>query len=202
MINRLARKAATFFCEAGVYNKEEKNIYTYGFELLISSTINIFLISIISSLIDETIGVNAVLPFCLAFIPLRITAGGFHARSHISCISGFCAIYIICSILTRFITPQHCLVFGVITIVFASATIIALAPVQAKNKDIPTSVRVSQRKRSLICIILQSSVIIPFLFLCREGISATILYYFCAGIFVASFLLVLGAIGLKYGNNA
>lgn len=84
MIAKLAKSTAYFFVEKQVVKKEDEEVYAYGMELLYSSILNIVLAVIIA------VATNTVFPtlaFLITFIILRQYIGGYHAKTHLGCMS-------------------------------------------------------------------------------------------------------------------
>lgn len=82
MLHYLAVKCTDILKEKDVIQNEKEKIYIYGFELLGSFVLSIVSILIWSSILGYC---DAVLVFLLFFIPIRITAGGYHAKTYGSC---------------------------------------------------------------------------------------------------------------------
>lgn len=82
MLNYLSRSITDFLLLKETIKTEEKEIYIYGVQLIISSIIN-FLICIITSLLFGEL-LNGLI-FFVAFSSLRKFTGGFHSRSFLIC---------------------------------------------------------------------------------------------------------------------
>lgn len=82
MLNYLSRSITDFLLLKEIIKTEEKEIYIYGVQLIISSIIN-FLICIITSLLFGEL-LNGLI-FFVAFSSLRKFTGGFHSRCLLIC---------------------------------------------------------------------------------------------------------------------
>lgn len=83
MILTMSKKITNYFLENKVIDENDKDIYTYGSEILISETLCLSLIMGIGIILDcfiETIF------YLIVFIQLRTCAGGYHASTHRVCI--------------------------------------------------------------------------------------------------------------------
>ena len=83
MTHEMAYNISLFLCQKDMIEKEDTQIYTYGFEIFIDSFIEttlILLIGILGGWIFET------LLFISAFTILRSYTGGYHASTKIACI--------------------------------------------------------------------------------------------------------------------
>lgn len=82
MLNKTAVYCTKCLILEGVIEQKREDIYIYGFELLLS-TISSILSMIFISIITENF-VNGIL-FLLVFMPLRMTANGYHAKTFFKC---------------------------------------------------------------------------------------------------------------------
>lgn len=138
MIEKLALHSANFFPCKNAYTAEKIPTYRYGFELLISTSINILFISIISLVTHKTI---EVLFFCLAFIPLRSAAGGYHAKHHWSCILSFAMVLLECITVLKTISLEKSNVYILCMAILSVIIVWKLAPVEPNNRHLIDSQR-------------------------------------------------------------
>lgn len=139
---------------ASQIDEEDKEIYLFGFYQGL-----IFLLNIATALFTGIIlhmFLESVL-FLICFIPLRIFAGGYHAKTQLRC-------YIMSTITTAVLL---CLIgflqrkMGVQTIalyIIAACVIWKLAPVQDKNKPLDLDEQKKYRKRVHSLLMLLSCV--------------------------------------------
>lgn len=78
----LARKGTKILLSRGIIKESQVRLYEYGFELLFSTVITVLFILLIGILWDE---LSRTMIFLLFFIPIRITAGGYHAKTYSRC---------------------------------------------------------------------------------------------------------------------
>ncbi len=110
---------------------QQKEVYEYGFEILISNILYT-LIFFTTALVTSTF-FNS-LCFWFAFIIVRKTSGGFHAKTYIKCHLMFFANHIL-FILALNNIPDICLTtVGIIEIIFSIILIFTFAPVDHPNK--------------------------------------------------------------------
>lgn len=131
MFSLLSRKLAYFFAEKNIIPPEEKNIYAYGYEIMISETVN-WVITIIIALFTGKIIETVV--YMLAFMRLRGALGGFHASSHTGCIVISAIVYIVCLGIV-YLTPVN-IYWILITagLILHIGLVLAIAPVAHPNK--------------------------------------------------------------------
>ena len=97
MFARCAKRFTTYFVKNGIILEDDKEIYEYGFEVIISSIFSIVLSMIIGIIANRFID---TIVFLLIYCSLRREAGGFHASTHFRCTISF--VFILC--LTLYIT--------------------------------------------------------------------------------------------------
>lgn len=128
-----------------IINKDEREVYIYGTELMLSSIVGIF------ALIFASICAGKYfqwLPFLIGFVPLRLLGGGYHAKTHRGCIIAFTSVYLVCTILTESVKSEKPLfVMFSILVLF---TIFLFSPVEAKNKTLSISIRTTNRRKSIV----------------------------------------------------
>ncbi|MGN0378147.1 MAG: accessory gene regulator B family protein [Butyrivibrio sp.] len=88
MIARLSKRIASFFVRNEIIKCEDKEVYEYGLQLLLSTVFN-GIIALILAIISGT--VLQCICYLAVFVLLRKSAGGFHAKNHFSC----CCILVI-----------------------------------------------------------------------------------------------------------
>ena len=82
MIARLSKRMASFFARNNVIKSEDEEVYEYGLQLLLSTVFN-GIIALILAIISGT--VLQCICYLAAFVLLRKSAGGFHAKTHFGC---------------------------------------------------------------------------------------------------------------------
>ena len=88
--------------------------------------------------------------FLVAFIPLRTTAGGYHANSHLSCNLVFLGTFIVLEALGYWLQKYCTIPLYLATAVISLVTLLILSPSEAKNKPLTLEQRRRNRRRSLI----------------------------------------------------
>lgn len=83
MIQSAAEKITNYMFEQGIY-KESYAIHRYGFEVIISTTINIALIIILGAFFHQ---IPEAIIYCLSFWLIRKFCGGLHCQTYFRCIS-------------------------------------------------------------------------------------------------------------------
>lgn len=84
MIKKASTLIVEFWIKNAIIKTDDKESYCYGMELILSTLINVTFMVILSYYV---IGYPiAFIPYIAVYTPLRLTAGGYHASSHLKCI--------------------------------------------------------------------------------------------------------------------
>lgn len=93
MLRLLSEKSTEILLKNGIISDKKKAIYIYGFELFYSTAfciISILTLGIVFNYLDLAV------TFLLYFMPVRVAAGGYHAKSYGRCFVLTNSVAIIC----------------------------------------------------------------------------------------------------------
>jgi len=152
MLQKFSEQLTDFLLIKGIIDSEDREIYTYGFEALLSTVINIFIVLTIG--IVAGIALESMF-YLLMFAILRVYCGGYHAETHISCILIFTGIYGTSMITARLLPVEAESIFSLITGTLSFVAILILAPIEHKNKPFVDDEKVKFRKTARIIASLQ-----------------------------------------------
>lgn len=160
MIHLLSSVLTDFLCRSGIVPEDDREIYAYGYEILISSIIGIASVMVIGALL----GVFAeTLVFIVVFISTRQTCGGYHADSYIKCISVYITNYIMVIGLTLCLLETYSLFVWLIMTIPAASAVIGFAPMENENKPMTDDEKKINRRRALLitglCIALSGGLL-------------------------------------------
>ena len=158
MVHQIANAYSNGLCKYGVIDKSQIQIYAYGLELILASVLNTISVLIISAIFFQF---ASGLFFLFAFIPLRSTAGGYHAKSHLSCNLICLATFIGLQILGAIIPTTFVSIFCIVAAAIVLITVYLLSPCEAVNKPLTDDRKKRNRKISIaisICNLLMSFV--------------------------------------------
>lgn len=184
MIDQLAEKLALSAIASGVVNKNDREIFIYGYQSLIEKVLSwgsIFVVSIFFHMFP------GALAFLLFFVPLRSYAGGCHARTVFSCylisVVSFAAFCFLVPIISNVASNPVCHLF----LVICTIVILILAPIADENKPIT----ITEAKRYKIRTITILAVEIVIISICINLPSArTILFFMLYALFMISISLI------------
>lgn len=134
-------------------NEENKEIYSYGLQILINTICSISIVLVLGILFNEFIGTTA---FLLCYCLFRLFAGGLHVSTNARCIMTFvCGYVVVCVCVKTVIISLNVIV--IISLMIINLAVILFAPVD----DIynPISIR---KKREMKRVAFFISLIITF----------------------------------------
>ena len=131
MVQELARKTAKKMENQGVIASKTIHIYAYGLELLYSSLAGVVALIIISAILGKPF---LWIPYLAGFVPLRLSGGGYHAKTHFHCIFTFSLLYSLVLVIEIMCTvPMKAWLFPCLTNLII---ILLFSPVEAPNKPL------------------------------------------------------------------
>ena len=178
MIHNRASRMATRLVNNKIIDGSSHDVYTYGFELMLSGLANVVLIVMVSFAFHRYY--DWVL-FLSAFIPLRTTAGGYHASTHFRCIITGTTIFAILLLTCQLRIDWTRVILTVSTISFI--LVLSFSPVEVSNKKLTDMQRKKNRQISIYISSCNMLIAVATFFV--EGFSGVLIIYF-AGVFAAA----------------
>lgn len=194
MIKSLSLKCTRFLIMKGKIPPDKEPILCYGFELVIITVIGNLILAAISLVYSQPL---AWLCFLLGFAPLRSTAGGYHASSHIRCYLTTAGMFIsgLCFALS---IDWDSIVYLIIAFI-STGLILVMSPVEANNKKLTKEQRKRNRRKSIATILIEftlSSILYIF------DISNAEICIFFTGIASASISLIMAKIANRRNSKS
>ncbi|NLK63478.1 MAG: accessory gene regulator B family protein [Tissierellia bacterium] len=132
MINRISASLSERIGLRLNSSDNEKEIYAYSIEVLISLLINLIILSITAYILKKQ---AELITFIVFFSSLRSFAGGYHAKTHIECISLSLFLFVISALSsTYFIEYGKIILF--LGILFSTIMVFVFAPTESENKPL------------------------------------------------------------------
>lgn len=134
----------------------EMQVYAYSIEVLSSLLINLIILSIAAHLLNKWL---QLITFIIFFSGLRIYAGGYHAKTHIECMSISFIIFIISAMSSTYLKQfgEFILIFGIL---FSSLMVFVFAPNESDNKPLSINKRKKYKIISRITVIILSLAVV------------------------------------------
>jgi len=161
MLHRLAIDLARSFYSDKEHDEDDIEVYAYGLEIFLSSTLQLLVFLLLGLLAGQLFTTMA---FLAAFIPLRTVAGGYHARTHLRCFLGFCAIYAVFLGFLHILPLQYTGALSITFVGIAAIPVLMFAPLADENKPIGPKQRKNFRYKSLRRFSVSVILIVSFSF--------------------------------------
>lgn len=189
MFNNISDKIADSFVKTNAIKAEDKEIYQFGIQQTFVILLNIITATILGIAFHKFW--NMVV-FMSAFIPVRIYAGGFHAKTSLRCY-----IYSIVFLATVFLAMRfanltnliYCLLYCLSSII-----ILWLSPIEDINKPLDKSEKIVYKKRTVILWIIETMIIFICYFFSWSIIFESCIY----SLFSIAIMLISGIIKKHY----
>lgn len=169
MIKNVSNKMTEFFINKEVINEDDRDIYLYGSEILVSEVICTTITLGIGLFLGRFI--KTVL-YLLIYTLIRVYAGGYHAMSHKMCITIFNVLYVFLLIITELLFRFNLSNILCLGTIIAMVIIVVLSPVEDSRKPLEEyelrSYRLRARIRTVFCGVIVTSLYIFFPFVKDE----------------------------------
>ncbi len=183
LISYLAEIITDFFIRYDAADKDNREVYKYGNEIIISTALD-FLILFAFAIVFHDFA--TVFLFWIVFFILRKFGGGYHADTYLKCKIIFSLNILIVLILVDCINYVYNFYVLVLLTMFSCLVIFFLAPIENENKPMTKSKIKSNAHKSKICsvliTVLSGALFYPFrnisftLVLAHFSVSAAMLY--------------------------
>ena len=182
----LAIKFVNRLISSSIIKKEDAEIYIYGFKEIVFVALNLITTIFIGLIFNK---IFEVILFMITYIPIRVYAGGYHARTKLRCyIFSVLMLISVCYILKLYLLKSYLLI--VTLAIISSSIILYLAPVEDKNKpldEIEIEVYTKRTIRNLIVVLIVLCITLIFN---KINLSACI----CISLLCNGVILILGKI--------
>ena len=176
-----------------IIKSEDKEIYIYGFKQLLFMILNLITTVIIGIIFNKVF--ESIL-FMIFYTPIRVYAGGYHAKTHIKCYI-FSILMLIAVLYILKLNLIKSIILVILLSLISSIIILLLAPIEDSNKPLDDIEKIVYRKRTvrnlIIILIIE---IIFFIFNIISFFSCITISLICNAI-----MLILGKINNLVKNN-
>lgn len=162
-MTKIAAKISNFLCARGVVEEEEKELYTYGYEIILENIGKTILLLIAGGIIHKFV---ATCIFVVGFVSLRSSCGGYHAKKAWQCDILTVLLWgiVICAtpVVRMIVSEQR--VFLLLIVLVSELIIIHYAPVEHKNNRLTKEKREKNRRQALVIGTLYGILVLLFSF--------------------------------------
>lgn len=184
LLSKISKKMSSYFIKRGDIVEEEREVYDYYFEIMLSTVLNALFLIICGIMFNDL--VNTIL-FIIGFVIFRTVSGGFHASSHMKCFLTLASVFFVLIIMLKFVPVQWMNVLTIIFLLVSTLLIYFVAPVEHKNNPLDENTREKLKKSAQILSVLISFIIVVLIF--TIGFSKYI-FSFCYGMFAVAISIV------------
>lgn len=185
MLGRLSQRFADKLVGFGIISESDIEIYVFGFYQIVMLLLNVvttLILGVAFRLIVPCIILN------IAYIVIRISAGGYHADSPVKCyIYSTLMIAVLLSVI-KWIHISNTVLASMLVI--SGIVIVILAPVETENNPLDEIEKKVYRKRSLIVLSLEILACIFLQIISKEWVVQTVVL----GLFAECIMLIAGII--------
>lgn len=189
-MEKLASAITDYYIRKNIIDAAKRNIYIYGFKLIISDIVNFIVIILLGLLVNCEL--ESVV-FLITLCGLRVFTGGFHAKTFFVCRLSMMITFILVMATSNLLIESgvNYIYIGLLNII--SIIIVALlAPVQNPNKKLEVKQMKTNHKRSVIASLFLS-VLSVILVYCKINMGVIISITTAA----VAILMVVGSIVMK-----
>lgn len=186
MLFRISQRIVSVWSNEQIIPNGCEEAYIYGVQLLLSTVLNVLCIAVISFFAGKPF---AWIPFLVGFVPIRITAGGFHAKTPFRCFSFFCVLYSACMLLLNVVNDNLTIPWIIINSLIAMLVVYMYSPLPAANK--PLSVAEMEHKRMLSFTMVALLLLLKIMILTCYKVAMDMVLYLSLGEMLASTFCVI-----------
>jgi len=189
-------KIAAILSSADCIDANDRDVCAYGLEILFMTVLEVASIILISALVGNFL---ETVVFFIAFVPLRIYAGGYHADTRIRCYLISLVVYSAYTLLLSSIQSQYYLYVSAGMSVVNIFIVYILAPVIHSNKSAGTKEYIKYKKISRCIVIFEVLVYLIMIFLFKSKY-----YSFCfvIGQTAVTFSMIAAALKAKINKKS
>ena len=159
MFQTTAQKITDRLCRQDIIEDADKELYAYGFDMLLTVSLNIIstiIIGLLFGMVFESIA------FLVAYIPLRSYAGGYHARTPLRCYIISLLLIVLILLTLRLIRESVLALFVLSTI--GTIICVTISPVEDVNKPLDEAEIKVYRKKAMIILAAEIIILIISIF--------------------------------------
>ncbi len=167
MLSKVSVYLTNRLIENSIVKNEDFEIYRFGIENFIMKACHIIsylILGILFGLLPE------LLFFLAAFIPLRESSGGYHAKTPLRCYILSCATVVSLLCLIRFL-PANMMENSIFLAVFSSFILFFIVPVDTENKPLDEAEMTYYKSKAGFIIIIELGLVLIFRIFLKDELS-------------------------------
>jgi len=144
----------------------DREVFEYSFEVLFSTFMNFGAVAVIAFL-TNSIHITAL--YLLGFIPMRLIAGGYHAKTHLRCFLLLLVNYSLLLLAVRLVPITIANDVALILLAGSIMTILILAPVADQNKPLSENEYRRNKAISQISASIYTGLLVLIISFCNDS---------------------------------
>lgn len=185
LLAKLSQKIGDDLVRSSVIEAEDAEIYIYGINQILVSVFNVLSALIIGLILGTFF---EVMVFMAAYIPLRIFAGGYHAKTPLRCYIFSVIMLIIVSLGMKYLPLAEWVYYAIL--LATAIVVLVLSPVEDRNKPLDEIEHKVYKRRAMFIAAAELLVGLAFMLVGLDNLFVAVVYSFAA----LSFMLVAGKI--------
>lgn len=153
MISFLCNRLAEFLCGKGIVSEDEKEIYVYGYEMIITTILGAVLVFAVALLTGRF---AEALCFFIVFVITRQFCGGYHSQTRIMCSVTFMLCYASVLFFNTVLEPIYTWFMHLLILIPYFAVILGYSPIVNENKPLTDDEVTINHKKSIIVSVVWS----------------------------------------------
>lgn len=156
-MKNISDNIADTLLQSGILRDDNVDACRYGLDIFVSSVLEIISILVISVFVGNFV---ETLLFFLAFVPLRIYAGGYHADTKLKCYFVSIGVYAAFTVAIYSLPQTLYITVNMLMSMFSVVIVFAAAPVVHRNKTVNEIERMYYRKFSILICMVETLIIL------------------------------------------
>lgn len=165
MITFQAKIIAELLYKNKIIKSEDKEVYIYGFEVLISSIFGFVIIISLGIIVNQLF--NSII-FFMVFASTRLFCGGYHADTYLKCNIVFTFVFLIALFLFYVLKRYALFDYQIAFIILYLAAIFQYAPIDSEHKSLTVQEKQKYKRYSIILSLIWVLLSVVFCFFSRE----------------------------------
>ena len=184
-LERLSCKIGDDLVQSNIVKEEDAEIYIYGINQILTSVFNVssaLIIGLILGTFFETV------VFMAAYIPLRIFAGGYHAKTSLRCYIFSVIMLVIVSLDIKYLPLAEWVYYAIL--LAAAIVVLVLSPVEDRNKPLDEIEHKVYKRRAIFIAAAELLIGLALRLAGLSNLFVAVVYSFC----MLSIMLVAGKV--------
>lgn len=155
MYKKMSTSIVKKLTEQKIIQECDFDVYEYSFELLISTVVSTSLMLILAILFKKLF---LSILFILSFVTTRLSCGGYHAKTHFTCLLTTLTNYLLFIVCILFISEKLTTTIMAVIYIISAVTILLFAPVEHENNPMDET-DIKRNKRRCICVVVMALIL-------------------------------------------